>query len=109
MEKATKDGSVYIMATCGMYCLPYVGFLASELLKKRLNKHGYQQSKLVPGLWKHDWFPVQFTLLVDDFGVKYVGKEHALHLKVALEDNYKVTTGWDGKQYIGITLDWDYK
>ena len=109
MEKATKDGSVYIMAIRGMYGLPHVGFLASELLEKRLNKHGYQQSKLVPGLWKQDWFPVQFTLVVDDFGVKYVGKEHALHLKAALEDNYKVTTGWDGKRYIGITLDWDYK
>jgi len=96
MEKATKDGSVYIMAIRGMYGLPHVGFLASELLKKRLNNDGYQQSKLVPGLWKQDWFPVQFMLVVVNFGVKYVGKEHALHLKAALEDDYKVTTGWDG-------------
>ena len=32
----------------------------------------------------------------------------ALHLKHTLEENYTVTTEWDGKRYIGITLDWDY-
>ena len=96
-EKVTEDGSIYIMAIRGIYGLPHAGLLAYELLEKRLNKHGYRQSKLVPGLWKHDWRPVQFTLVVDDFGVKYVGKEHALHLRTALEDNYTVTTEWDGQ------------
>ena len=47
--------------------------------------------------------------MVDDFGVKYVGKEHVLHLKQTLAENYKVTTEWDGTRYIGIKLDWDYK
>ena len=60
------------------------------------------------GLWKHDWRLVQFTLVVDGFGVKYVGKEHVLHLKQAIEENYGVTTDWEGTQYIGITIDWDY-
>ena len=105
----TADGSIYIQANRGMYGLPQSGLLANELLEKRLNKRGYHQSKLVPGLWKHTWRPVQFTLVVDDFGVKYVGKEHAMHLKQTLEENYTVTTEWDGRRYIGITLDWDYK
>ena len=77
-EKATKDGSIYIEANKGMYGLPQSGLLANELLEKRLNKHGYHQSKLVPGLWKHDKRPIQFTLVVDDFGVKYEGEQHAL-------------------------------
>jgi hypothetical protein len=46
---------------------------------------------------------------VDDFGVKYVGEEHAQHLKNTLEEHYKLTCNWTGTQYIGITLDWDYK
>ena len=92
-----------------MYGLPQAGLLANELLEKRLNKRGYHQSKLVPGLWKHKWRPIQFTLVVDDFGVKYFGKEHALHLKSTLEDNCGVATEWDGERYIGITLDWDYE
>jgi hypothetical protein len=108
-DKVTDDGSIYIQANRGMYGLPQSGLLANLLLEKRLNKRGYHQSKLVPGLWQHKWRPVQFTLVVDDFGVKYVGEEHALHLKQTLEENYTVTTEWDGRRYIGITLDWDYK
>jgi hypothetical protein len=91
-----------------MYGLPQSGLLANELLEKRLNKQGYQQSKLIPGLWKHDTRPIQFTLVVDDFGVKYVGKEHAHHLKNTLKEHYKLTCGWTGTRYIRITLDWDY-
>ena len=109
MEKVGKDNSIYIEANRGMYGLPQAGLLANELLEKRLNKHGYRQSKLVPGLWKHDTRPIQFTLVVDDFGVKYEGVEHALHLKKALEEDYTVTEDWTGGRYIGITLDWDYK
>ena len=106
---AKPDGSIYIVANKGMYGLPQAGLLANELLEKRLNKNGYHQSKLVPGLWKHEWRPIQFTLVVDDFGVKYVGQEHANHLKAALEQYYKVTNDWSGARYIGITIDWDYK
>ena len=48
------------------------------------------------------------TLVVDDFGVKYVGKEHALHLKAVLEEHYAITEDWSGGRYTGLTLDWDY-
>eukprot|EP00804_Cyclotella_cryptica_P010975 CCRYP_016691-RC/>CCRYP_016691-RC protein AED:0.38 eAED:0.38 QI:0/0/0/1/0/0/2/0/391 len=63
---------------------------------KRLNAHGYHQSKLVPGLWKHIWRPIQFTLVVDDFGIKYVGDEHPQHLLTVLQEHYSVTTDWQG-------------
>lgn len=92
-----------------MYGLPQLGILANELLEKRLNKHGYHQSKLVPGLWKHETKPIHVTLIVDDFGVKYKGQQHAKHLKTVLEEQYKVTLDWSGKRYIIISLDWDYK
>jgi hypothetical protein len=69
-EKATKNGSIYIRAKRGMYGLPQAGLMANKLLKKRLNKHGYKQSKLVPRLWKHNTRPIQFTLVVNDFGIK---------------------------------------
>ena len=94
-EKAETNGSVYVQANRGMYGLLLSGLLANKLLEKRLNKRSYYQSKLVPGVWKHEWRPVQFTLVVDDFGVKYVGEEHALHLKKTLEEDYAVTTEWN--------------
>eukprot|EP00984_Skeletonema_dohrnii_P011431 scaffold4568_cov78-Skeletonema_dohrnii-CCMP3373.AAC.1 len=102
-------GYVYVKVTKGMYGLPQSGLLANELLEQRLNEAGYHQSKLVPGLWKHDWRPIQFTLVVDDFGVKYVGREHAEHLEAVLKEHYPVKTEWDGGRYIGLFLKWDYE
>ena len=62
----------------------------------------------MPGLWKHDTRPIQFTLVVDDFGVMYARQEDVDHLKSVIERDYTVTADWTGKLYIGITLDWDY-
>jgi hypothetical protein len=95
-EKATKNGSIYNRAKRGMYGLPQAGLLTNKLLEKRLSKHRYRQSKLIPGLWKHDTRPIQLTLVVDDFDVKYVGKEHAQHLKIALKEHNKLTCNWTG-------------
>jgi hypothetical protein len=46
---------------------------------------------------------------VDDFAVKYVGKQHAEHLRNALLRTYELTIDWTEKVYSGMTLKWDYK
>jgi hypothetical protein len=74
---ADSNGVVYVKIQKGMYGLPQAGILANKLLEQRLNEHGYRQSPTTPGLWKHDVRPISFTLCVDDFGVKYVGRKHA--------------------------------
>jgi hypothetical protein len=107
-DKVTPDGFVYVAIKRGMYGLPQSGILAQELLEKRLNNQGYHQSKHTPGLWTHDWRPISFSLVVDDFGVKYVGEEHANHLVNAIKEHYDVTEDWEGKRYLGLTFDWDY-
>ena len=61
----------------GMYGLPQSGILANKLLRQRLQPHGYFEVEYTPGLWKHKSRPVQFTLVVDDFGVKYIDKTNA--------------------------------
>ena len=91
-----------------MYGLPQAGIIANELLEERLNRKGYFQSTLVPGLWTHQTRQISFTLVVDDFGVKYVREKDVLHLISALKKDYEITEDWKGKKYIGITLDWDY-
>ena len=49
--------------------------------------------------------PVQFSLVVDDFGVKYVGEENAQHLINAIQtEGYKLSIDWSGTKYCGITL-----
>ena len=107
-EKATKDGYVYVQIGKGMYGLPQAGIIAQELLQKQLNATGYRQSAIIPGFWKHDWRPIAFALCVDDFGVKYIGREHAQHLLDTLNLNYKTSNEWEGTRYLGLTLDWDY-
>jgi hypothetical protein len=49
--------------------------------------------------------------VVDDFTVKYVGKQHAEHLQNALLRTYELTTDWTATAtvYSGMTLKWDYK
>ena len=49
-----------------------------------------------------------FSLVVDNFGVKYVGQEHTDHLIAALEDTYDIDVEEEGDKYVGILLDWDY-
>ena len=106
-EKATND-AIHVAVKKGMYGLPQAGLLAQKLLEQRLNAHGYQQSNNTPGFWTHKWRPICFSLVVDDFGVKYVGKEHAEHLCKILKQNYEIEEDWEGKKYLGLTFDWDY-
>jgi hypothetical protein len=107
-DKATPDGYIYCEIQKGMYGLPQAGIIAQQLLEERLEKHGYRQSKTTPGLWKHDTRPITFTLVVDDFGVKYVGEENAQHLLDAVRQYYKCSCDWVGERYCGITIKWDY-
>ena len=58
----------------GCYGLPQSGRLANDLLRTCLEKAGYYEAATTPGLWCHKWSPIQFVLLVYDFGIEYVGK-----------------------------------
>ena len=92
-----------------MYGLPQAGILAQTLLEKLLKNKGYYQSLYTPGLWLHEWRPIQFFLVVDYFEVKYVGEEHAKNLVNALVEHYKISQDWEGKKYCGLTLEWDHE
>jgi hypothetical protein len=103
-----QEGKVYIEIQKGMYRLPQAGILTNELLQRNLAKDGYRPTQHTHGLWKHDTGPVSFSLLVDDFGVKYVGREHAEHLMACIKKNYNISSDWKGSAYCGLTLEWDY-
>ena len=91
-NKATPEGYVYCKIQKGMYGLPLAGIIAQQLLKEHLHKHGYCQSQTTPGLWKHDTQldqPISFSLVVDNIGIKYVGRENAQHLLDPIQHYYK--------------------
>ena len=92
----------------GMYGLPQSGVLANKLLKERLATHGYFELPHTPGLFKHISRPVQFTLVVDDFGIKYVGQHNLQHLLNAIKKHYDISIDYTGSLYCGITLEWHY-
>jgi hypothetical protein len=92
-----------------MYGLKQSGLLANQLLQTRLAPYGCYPARHTPGLWLHKTRPISFTLVVDDFAVKYVGKQHAEHLRNALLRTYELTTDWTATVYSGMTLKWDYK
>ena len=73
-----------------MYGLPQAGILANKLLKERLLQNDYFEVPHTPGIFRHKTRPVWFTLVVDDFGIKYVGKEHAQHLLNVLKEFYEI-------------------
>jgi hypothetical protein len=108
-EKATPDGWIYIKVIRGMYGLPQAGSLGHDLLETRLNKEGYFQSQIVPGFWKHKTKPIQFVLVVDDFGIKWIQEKDLDRLIKSLEKYYDVTVDREGKEYVKIELDWDYE
>jgi hypothetical protein len=57
----------------------------------------------------HKTRPISFSLVVDDFAVKYIGRQQADHLRNALLKTYELTTDWSGTVYSGMTLKWDYR
>jgi hypothetical protein len=77
-----------------MYGLKQAGLLANQLLQTRLAPFGYYPARHTLGLWLHKTRPICFTLVVDDFTVKCVGKQHAEHLRNALLRAYELTTDW---------------
>lgn len=57
----------------------------------------------------HETRAIQFTLVVDVFGIKYLGNESAMHLISALKESRNISEDWRGNKYINLTLDWGYK
>ncbi len=88
--KEDHNGWIYFEIQRGCYGLPQVGILANNLLCGLLEKEGYYKAATTPGLWKHKWWPIQFCLIVDDFGVEYVGIEHFNHLLLVLQSYHQV-------------------
>jgi hypothetical protein len=101
-------GWVYIEIRKGMYGLKQAGLLANQLPQTRLARFGYYPARHTPRLWLHKTPSISFMLVFDDFTVKYVGKQHAAHLRNALLRTYELTPDWKATVYSGMNLKWDY-
>jgi hypothetical protein len=106
-NKAHK--SLVLVEICkGMYGLPQAGILAFNQLKTHLATHNYAPCTHTSGLWTHSTRNITFTLVVDDFGIKYTNHDDTIHPLTTLEELYTVTTDWTGYLYLTMILSWDY-
>ena len=102
------NGYVLCEILHGMYGLPQAGILACKQLVNILAPFGYAPTFHTTGLWKQEMRSIYFSLCVDDFGIKYVGREHVGHLLEALHTQYEPTSNWNFSMYLGITMKWEY-
>ncbi len=80
LEKHAVNGYVHLEMRQAVWGLSQAGILANKQLRQKLAPFGYFKSTNTLGLWYHESQPITFTLVVDDFGVKYVNKEAVDHL-----------------------------
>ena len=91
-----------------MPSLKQAGRIANNRLKIHLANFVYSPVARTPSLWKHATKDICFSLVVDDFGVKHVGKGTADHLIQAFKKLYTISIDWTGSLYCGLTINWDY-
>jgi hypothetical protein len=84
-------GFVYIEMRRAVWGLPQAGILANKRLWQKLAPFGYFECNNTSGLWYHESRPVLFTLIVNNFRVKYIGKEHVMHLIESIKKTYTLT------------------
>eukprot|EP00957_Ditylum_brightwellii_P116059 8853783-Ditylum_brightwellii.AAC.1 len=92
-----------------MYGLPQASILANKQLTKLQKLFCYYQYCHLPGLQRHKWQAILFTLMVDNFGTKYKRKQDVEHLLNAIQTHYEVSEDWMGFLYFGIMLNWCYE
>jgi hypothetical protein len=108
LEGCYPDGWIYFQICQGCCGLPQAGILANDLLRSRLLAEGYYSADSTLGLWHHKWRPIQFCLIVDDFGVEYAGLQHFNHLRDVIKKFQGVQFNMAGNKFLGIDIKWDY-
>jgi hypothetical protein len=98
------NGYVHLEMQQAVWSLPQVGILANKCLQRKLAPFGYFEHISTPGLWYHKTWPILFTLVVDNFGVKYINQDDINHLIVSINKTYALTENWMGNLYCGICL-----
>jgi len=107
-EIVDEKGYVYCEIRGGMYGLSQAGKLAHKDLMSRLTQHSYHPATFTPGLWVHESNGITFTLVVDDFGIKYVSLKSLNHLINALNKYYTITINREGDLYVRVSLEWHW-
>ena len=107
LNSIARDGFVLARIDKGIYGLPQAGILARQRLVAHLGQGGFYPCPSTPSLFRHTERDIAFTLVVDDFGIKYKSRQDAEHLISLLQSLYTITVDWEGTKYVGITTTYD--
>jgi hypothetical protein len=102
------NDAVYVEVRKGMYGLKQAGRIANDQLTEFLAADGYAPVPITPGLWRHETRDISFTLVVDDFGIKYTNQDDLDHLLASLRKHYTISVDLTGSKYLGLDIAWDY-
>jgi hypothetical protein len=99
---------VYFEIRKCMYGFPQAGKLSKTGLIRHLSTHGYIQRANTPCLFRHVTRDIIFSLVVDDFGVRYTNQDDTDHLIQTLEASaYKLKVLPIGDAYLGMAIAFD--
>ena len=104
-----EDGYCYTEIRKALYGLQEPAYIANVKLKRILGLEGYVPSKFTTGLSTHKTREIAFSLVVDNFGVRYKKKEDVEHLLKTIKVRYPVKEKWEPTLYLGVTLEFDYE
>ena len=108
LEPMMHHDHIIVEINKGMYGLPQAGKLANEYFQELLLPAGYVPMPHTPGLWHHQTRSIVFTLVVDDFGIKYTDPDDITHLLTTLGTHYEYKIDYSGTKYCSLSLEWDY-
>jgi hypothetical protein len=105
MAEFVHKDHVYVEINKSIYGLPQSGRLSQDRLIKHLEKYDYVQCPNTPALFRHRVKNFAFTLVVDDFGIKYTDEADLDEFLAVLRKQYEITEDRnDTQKYVGITI-----
>ena len=104
MQYINHKGNILFEINKTLWGLPQSGLLSRERLCTHLASHGYLECARTPGLFRHRERNIAFTLVVDDFLIKFKKTEDATHLVAALSEKYALKVNWEATKYLGYTI-----
>ena len=82
-----NNGFVYVKIVKVMYGLKQAVIIAHKALIHNLAPFGYHTARHTPVIWQHETRDTIFSLVVDDFAIKYTSLENAQHLLNSIKEN----------------------
>ena len=104
LDTIVDNGFIYAKINKAWYGLKQSGKIAHNNLVKHLNKYDYVQAEHIDGVFVHKLWDISFTLVVDNFGIKYTNKDDGNYLISIMRSKYKFKVDFDAKQYIRVLL-----